>query len=455
VLSQILFSSFAALGKVLPGLLCALCLAAQTVPLPDPPPFDPADPEGLVAYPNKTGRFVWKRKGTWTASPLNGRPGTGPVTPAARQAMTATLDTLSALLRATPEGSSLTGWFMKEPRSYFLSNPADLPPGLSPQSLPIVFEAGFYPFYLADDLRNGSYVQVRGGETQGVYFVFNQLPDRQRQPVILQETTGDRTPVAFFIRPSTRTTFGGFPVLDGQDLVIKRGGRDPYAAVPYGRALRAAMPEFEKDKVSAEKRLADLKTKAAETLTPAYEQAMRDHFEKQSGAFRATNPKKYEDRLRNMERELAYYRDKAREEANPQRDAKGNWYWDPLDAFADAQQRLANLTPADEAAPACFQPAPREQGRYAIRGRILRADGSPDCEPLVMQNFAYFDPKLPRHVPQILVVRSLGRCFQVDGDQLVPYKLPVQSLVPPQGCFRHVPIWQGLDWAKVAALLAP
>jgi hypothetical protein len=428
---------------------------AQTVPFPEQPPYDPNDPEGLVAYPNKTGRYVWKRKGPWTVTPLSPRGSAAAVTPAVRQAMNSTLDKLSALLRATPEGSSLLGWFMKEPRAYLLANPYDLPAGLTPAAVPIQFEAGFYPFYLADDLRNGTYVQVRGGETEGVYFVFNRLPGPQRQSVVVKEKNGDREPVVFFTRPSARTRFGGYPVLDGQELVITRAGRDPYAPVPYGRALRAALPEFEKDKATAEQRLAGLKAKEAETLTPAYGQAMREHFEKQSGTFRTTNPKKYSDRLQNMERELVYNRDRARQEANPQRDGAGNWYWQPLDALADAQRRLASMTAAESEAAACYQPAPKEQGRYALRGRILPLGSAPDCEPLVMQNYAYFDPKLPRHLPQILVVSVFGRCFDVEGEQLVPRRLPVRSLAPPQGCYRHVAIWRGLDWRQVAELLAP
>jgi hypothetical protein len=380
-------------------LFTALTALAQTVPPPANPPYDPNDPEGLVAYPNKSGRYVWKRKGPWTAAPLTSRPGFPAVAPPALQAMNQTLNQLSALLRATPEGSSLLGWFMKEPRSYYLANPYDLPAPLSPSALPVQFEAGFYPFYLADDLRNGKYVQVTSGETEGIYFVFNRLPGPQRQPIIAQEKNGDRAPIPFFTRPNSRPAFAGYPVLDGQELLITRPGRDPYAPVPYPRALRAALPEFEKDKATAEQRLASLKATEAETLAPAYEQAMRDHLEKYSGALRSTDPKKYAGRLQSMERELLYNRDKARQDANPQRDDNGNWYWHPLDALADAQQRLANLTPAESATPACFLPAPQEQGRYALRGRILPLANSPDCQPLVMQNFSYFDPKLPRHAP--------------------------------------------------------
>jgi hypothetical protein len=58
-----------------------------------------------------------------------------------------------------------------------------------------------------------------------------------------------------------------------------------------------------------------------------------------------------------------------------------------------------------------------------------------------MQNFDYFDPRLPRHVPQILTITDFGRCFQPGTGELRPYPLPApgHSAAPPQGCFRHVP----------------
>jgi hypothetical protein len=429
-------------------LLLALPALSQTVPFPDPPPFSPDDPEGFVPYPNRTGRYPWKRKGAWTVSPLR---------PAPSPAISATLDSLSALLQATPEGARRLGWFLKEHRRYFPANPYDLPPGRTPASLPLLFESSFYPFYLADDLRNGAYVQVTGGETQGITFLFNRLPGPLQQPVIASEPVPDRAPVAFFLRPDARTLYRGLPVLDRQVLLLTRPGRDPYAPVPYARALRAALVEFEKDRLTAVNRLASLRAAEAETLSPAYEQAQRDHLEKNSGAFKTADPAKYALRLQGMERSLAYARDQARRAANPQRDPDGAWYWNPLDAHADAERRLAALTPADSAAPACYLPAPQEKGRYAIRGRILPAGADPLCQPLVMQNFDYFDPKLPRHVPQILTVLDFGRCFQPGPGELRPYPLPApgHSAAPPQGCFRHVPMWEALDWSRVAALLAP
>lgn len=44
--------------------------------------------------------------------------------------------------------------------------------------------------------------------------------------------------------------------------------------------------------------------------------------------------------------------------------------------------------------------------------------GTPKCVPLVTQNPNFFDPQLPRSVPQIMVVsrfRGLGRCGRKGG----------------------------------------
>jgi len=106
-------------------LLISLSLAAQTPS--QSPPYDPNDPEGIVNHSNGWSRFAWKRKGTWTTERLNspyGRPPQGiPAATATEvQQMTATLDALTAILRATPEGGDPQGYFMKESRTYSYVN---------------------------------------------------------------------------------------------------------------------------------------------------------------------------------------------------------------------------------------------------------------------------------------------------------------------------------------------
>jgi len=90
-----------------------------------------------------------------------------------------------------------------------------------------------------------------------------------------------------------------------------------------------------------------------------------------------------------------------------------------------------------------------------MSGDILPAGADARCKEVVMDNYAYFDPQLPRSAPQILLVRSFGRCAKVVNGKLVGPKPEASPYFPPQGCYRHVPMWEALDWSKVAALLAP
>lgn len=227
-----------------------LGVAAVSAQIPE---FGPDNPEGLVMYGNKQGRYAFLRKGTWTAQSLQARNGKGSaaaVSATELAAMRATMERLSAPLQATPTGSARVGFFVKESRGY--SYPEADPRG------PLLFEIGCFPFYNADTLRNGVFVADTGGETQSIYYEFNRLPGPQKQTVLVSETNADRQPVPFYPRPRETGRLAGLPVYDGQDLVIARAGRDPWAAAPYGRVLKAAMPAFEKDRATAQSRLDEL-----------------------------------------------------------------------------------------------------------------------------------------------------------------------------------------------------
>ncbi len=437
-------------------LLLAVTLYSQQQQLP--PSFDPNDPDGAVMFPNKTGRTLWKRKGVWKTGPIGSPGGNGsraPIATAAEtQSMRATLDVVSRTLQATPRGSDLIGYWMNEPRNLVYPNRYELPPEVALATAPLQFESGFYPFYLEEILVNGAFKPQWGGETEGVYFVFNRLPGHYNRPVIGEEAVPNGEPRRFYLAPQPTGTYQSFPVYESQDLVITRANRSPWAPVPYGLLLKAALPRYEKDRANAESRLAGLRKSNEETQAPAYEHKMREHLEKYSGQFRTTDPKKWEVRLAGMERELRYNRELAAKKANPQRgDKDGAWYWNPIDAHAAITQALASLSPTDAAKPACWQQTQDADGRYAAQGRILPAGAGADpaCQPVVMDNHAYFDPRLPRSAPQILMVRSFGRCGKVVDGRIQRAPFRSDGLHPPQGCNVHVPIWDAADWNVIAA----
>ncbi len=242
-------------------------------------------------------------------------------------------------------------------------------------------------------------------------------------------------------------------MLDDSVMLIARPGRDPWAPAAYGRVLKLAVEALDKDRVTAERRLEGYKKTYDDAQTPAYEQKMRDALEKNYGNLRTSAPHRWATRLASMERELAYNREHARKQANPQHDKDGNWYWNPVEAHAEAAKRLAALTPADAAKPACYLAASDQDGRYSLKGTIQIAGAGAGCQPVVTDNYGYFDSKLPRSAPQILTI-GIGRCGRVIDGKFVEYIDNRVRQWPPQGCMRHAPIWREMDWSKAFELLA-
>ena len=154
--------------------------------------------------------------------------------------------------------------------------------------------------FRSEDIKaaDGTWRTSRPGETESIWYVINQLPGRLGQPVVasepMQSGAGARENLEFYLRPRRTGAVAGLPVYENAALVIARdishNGRDPWMAVPLGRALKAAMSQFEKDRQTAEARLADLKKKNDEVQSAAWEQQKREQFEKTNGELRTSRP---------------------------------------------------------------------------------------------------------------------------------------------------------------------
>ncbi len=444
------------------ALVLLLAIAAATVAAQRPttaPTFAPGDSEGLVVSPNPRIRYAWKRKIFWRVSVEPGR-GTfrliPPHTAPERAQMTATLDELTALLKATPTGSGGEGFWMMDARTLDYFDPFVLPERIPLGKYPLTFNTGLFPFYHSDVETNGQWALSVKGETPAAYFFFNRLPELlDGSPLVTEPRPGDRPPEPFYLRPRVTGTWQGLPIYEGQSLVVAREGRDPWAPLPLGRVLKAAMGAFEKDRKTAADRLAGYQKRLDEVMAPAWETQKREVFEKQNGELRASRPSNYAARLRSLEHAIAETRQDAQANATPQKDAKGEWYWSPVDAHAGAVRRLGVLTTEEAGAPACFvelSAAQRANGRYAMPGSFIPQASAPGCRQVVRTNWDYFDLTLPRTAPQMLFVRDFGRCVQVVGDQLV--SAPIDRWdAPPQGCVQHAKIWREVDWTQIAALV--
>lgn len=440
--------------------LCAISLLGQSPSAP--PTFAPDDTEGLKSSPNLRIRHAWKRKVFWKSpvSPSSAFRGKiPPYTAAESQQMLKTLEAVQVLFQSTPTGSAGEGFWVNAPRTLGYQDPLEVPATFPVAKLPLRYDVGMYPFYHEDNESNGRWRLSVNGETESVYYYFNELPVQLATDVVAEEPRGSGAPpTLLYLRPRVTGHFHGLPVYEDLILVVARAGRDPWAAADLGRVMKAALPLYEKDRQTAEARLDSLKKKNSELQAPAWEQQLRDQFEKTNGALRTSRPTNYAARFKSMERELVYLREKAAADANPQRDPSGNWYWNPIDAHANFTRRLAALTPAEAARPAClleFKTQPERNGRYAMRGDVLPAGAAPGCREVVTTNYAYFDLSLPRTAPQLLTIRSFGRCAKLDSAGKIIPRPVMRFDAPPQGCHRHAAMWQELEWARFAAVIQP
>jgi hypothetical protein len=263
----------------------------------------------------------------------------------------------------------------------------------------------------------------------------------------------------FYLRPRETQRVGGMPVYEGQVLVAAAAGRDAWAPVALGRVLKAVLPMLEADRKTAEQRLEGYRKTNAERQSAEWERAEWERFEKDNGALKASRPAAYETRKANRERYLQVTRAEAAAAASPPRgDAKGAWYWNPVDALEEMNKRLAAMTPEQAAQPACYSELKDRQaleGRYQVRGTFSSLAGAPvECRPVVTDNAEYFDLKLGRATVQIVTVPLFGRCAVfVNGQMTARSWGAVFKGAPPQGCYRHVLMWRDLDWSKISGLV--
>lgn len=431
-----------------------------------PPTFAPDDTEGLVLTENPQIRFAWKRKVFWRTeheTPVI-QAGAPAATAAERAEITRNQDALMALLKATPTGSNGEGFWVLDARSYSSSDAYTLPPGVALAKYPLQYMTNILPFYHEDVATKGVWQKSIKGETGASHYYFNSLPGRLDQPVVASEPpVGERHPVEMYLRPRETARIAGLPLYDDDLVFIARAGRDPWTTVSVGRAIKAAMPDFEKDRATAERYLAERKQKNAEIQADAWEKERRDSFEKNNGSLRTTRPSNYQARLNSLETDIKLQRTKAAAAANPQRNADGFWYWNPIDALERAKKTAA-LPPSEADKPACYVVTTNERradggrdsdGRYTAKGDIFALGTVEGCREIVITNHAYFDLTLPRSAPQSLMITRVGRCMELTGAKVGMPPRPRNFEAPPQGCYRHLQMWNEVDWAKFAAMVRP
>lgn len=360
------------------------------------------------------------------------------------QQINSNLKAIQAVLMATPTGTNPVGFYIT-PAPMWVSHG---------RTQPILQGLHIYPLAFFEIRKQGVWTLDMHGETSGAGYSLNNLSEIERVSTKVFEEAGPHgAPHPIYTLPVPVHSLGGFPVY-GDTLFITRPGRELFVPVSVEHALKAAMPVYARNRDAADRELVDRKQRNQDfkaNEADEYEQKELAKFEKQWGYLRATDAKDYEEHKRQWMAPVL--RERVEHEAAAAPPVRGNkdseWYFNAMDEYANAQKRLASLSPEEAASPACFEPVDVRLP-YAMRGEIRKITRNPACLPLVQTNPDYYDRTLPRTAPQLLTITSITRCVDLDRPKVVPTAIDIEG----GGCPVHAKMWQEMNWQKLADILA-
>jgi hypothetical protein len=351
-------------------------------------------------------------------------------TPAEVKAFEATLLELNAILRraagvAAPLGYSVETWGS-------LSGIGPAVPGRpAGRSLPLAGSLDFGAFPIFEHERNGKIIRDDTGETALLIFQVN-------DPWL----TGGRGPSEWgsvetdaCLQPQPSGDVAGIPRY-GDALVIAKSPELLWTPLPVSAALDLVAANRRVDVASFQESLEKFKARLAVVRDPvahaARMKAARD------AAARLPDPEAF----------IASVESAARiEEASLLREigptaGTGKGLADAQRALDEVTQWLAELSPSDRAAPACY--AANAQG---LRGRFRPAPAAA-CVPLARPNYQYFKAALPRSAPQVLVITPVARCFDLANKNNQEANDP-----SPAGCAANRRLVETMDKDAIRAWL--
>lgn len=304
--------------------------------------------------------------------------------------------------------------------SYTAPSP-DQPRG---KQLPLAGAMSFGAFAIFEYSRNGQMVREDGGETALLQLNVNALDANligDGRPSEWQDVETDA-----FVMPRSHGEYAGFPRL-GQNIIVKKRAQSITTPLSLEGALKLLITARETARTTMRDANKRQQAEFAQWQTPAARASRKQGYEQASQSLKDGG--KFAAQMQAQEPELEAI---FRENLSPN-GASGKGLRAAEDAYSEAQGYLVSLTTAQRAAPAC----------YDSHGRGLRerfgTNASTNCAALVRPNWAYFDPKLPRSAPQLIVIASFDRCL--DDSKGIPGN--------PSGCVANRKVVEGLDWAAV------
>ncbi len=367
--------------------------------------------------------YLTQQPGSWKPWKLSAvasaRAGRG-VTPVELKAFESKLIELSEFARRAPGIGEPVGFSVETWGN--LAGYRQRPGQPAGKQLPLSGALNFGAFPIVEYLRNGKITRTDTGETYLLLFTINDLQavNRSRPPEWGQLETDA------VMMPAATGTVAGFPLISG-NVVIKKNPKPLTVPLPLAQAMQLVLTDLKSAFETSRAGLAKEQAEFAEWQTPAKREERRKGYRyasdvnKDGGAF-----------ARQMEGQEVEIEAALRANVAPNGPSAKS-VQEAESKLKEVEVLLAALTPAEAASPSCYD----ESGdKFAQRFRVA---GPPACVPLVRPNWNYFDPRLPRSAPQLIVVGSYDNCL----------KSRESTVGKPWGCGANRKLMEGMDWPGV------
>lgn len=383
------------------------------------------------AVPDAPGTWKpWKPLSTTTTS---GRDQAA--TPALVKAFETELLALNAILRRAPGVASPVGFSVETWGSLASFHKIEHAPGQPPAGrLPVAGAFTFGAFPIFEYQRNGRTIREDTGETALQTFLVNQIND-----ALFNRHVTDWGPLDTdaFQKPMPMGELAGLSRYD-DGLIIARDPEALWTPLAQAAALDLVAKARQLVVQESEESLAAVTKRLAVVRDPAYRARHVKDAEETAALAKMPNPQAF---VKQVEDALAA------EEASLVKDlgtasGAGKKLADARRALAEVTDWIAQLSPAELAAPSCYA----ETGT-SLRTRFTTVNAG-GCRPLVRPNYGYFNAALPRSSPQLLVVTGIKRCF----DTADKYNLDANA-PGPSGCRANRALIETMDKAAIRAWL--
>ena len=349
-------------------------------------------------------------------------------TPALVKAFETELLALNAILRrasgvASPVGFSVETWGNMS--GYHVAEHAPGQPAGA--MMPLAGSLTFGAFPIFEYVRAGKTIREDTGETALQQFHVNQIGHGLIDRGNVGEWGGVDTDA--FLQPLPQGQIAGFPRY-GDGIVIARDPASLWTPLSRRAALDLVVKARQLSVESLQESVDKATARLAEVRDPAYRVKRMKEAQEAVAAAKMPNPQAF---LKSVEDSIGLEEASLVKEASPT-SGSGKSLADARRALSEVTDWIAELSPADQAAPSCYaEKAP------TFRGKFPSVIG-PGCHPLVRPNYGYFNKTLPRSTPQVVIITPITRCFDTadkyNGDANSP---------SPAGCRANRALIETLD----------